>query len=71
MQVGIRGDVMRRLAPHFDAIVKLYEAGASLEDLATRFNCSVETIRRLLISQEMLLRPAVPTPRNDKRLRDV
>ena len=50
------GFVLRRLAPHAVAIKRLYQEGASFEDIAGHFECGWGTIRRFLISEEVPLR---------------
>ncbi len=52
------GNVERRLKSDGAMLVKLYEAGASLDDLSIRCNCSKTTIRRFLVIQGVTLRPA-------------
>lgn len=61
----MKGYVLRRLAPDTRAIIGLYEGGASLEEIGARFECAPSTIRRLLISNGIALRPAVPKRKLD------
>ena len=51
------GYVLRRLEPHFAEIVARYEAGESFDKIAADHACAGSTIRRLLISRGLVLRP--------------
>lgn len=55
--VLMKGYVLRRLAPQVPTIVRQYLDGASFEEIATQFDCAPSTIRRLLISEGVNLRP--------------
>lgn len=56
----MQGNVLRRLATDAEAIVKLYREGMSLADLGIRWDCHSNTIKRFLVSQDVVLRPANP-----------
>ncbi|MBV1686663.1 hypothetical protein KRR38_02990 [Novosphingobium sp. G106] len=52
--------MVSRLAPDAEAIVQLYREGASLADLGIRWHCHSNTIKRFLVSQDVVLRRSRP-----------
>lgn len=57
--------VMPRLLSEAETIRNLYEQGASFQDLAVRFGCAHNTIRRFLVSQNTRLRKPLSSHRLD------
>jgi len=56
----MNGNVLQRLADDAEAIVKLYREGMSLADLGIRWDCHSNTIKRFLVSQDVVLRRPKP-----------
>lgn len=52
----MKGYVLRRLAADASTIFALYAGGASFEELARRYGCSWQTVRRFLIANDIPLR---------------
>jgi uncharacterized protein (DUF433 family) len=55
----VSGFVLRRLEPHLDTILQAYSEGATFEELSERFSCSRGTIRRFMLSHDVVLRPTI------------
>lgn len=57
--------VMPRLLSEAETIRNLYEQGASFQDLAMRFGCAHNTMRRFLVSQNIRLRGPIASHKLD------
>jgi uncharacterized protein (DUF433 family) len=61
--VTFRGSGRRSSAAGREArIAELYVAGATLDELAAEYGCQPRTIRRMLVAQEVTIRPTGRRP---------
>jgi hypothetical protein len=65
------GFVMRRLEPNAAAILRAYAGGASIDGLARQCGCASGTMRRFLLSHDIVVRPVLRKRKLDRHRAEV
>ena len=62
----MNGIVLRRLEPSAAAILHAYADGTSIDDLAGQYGCAGGTMRRFLLTHDVVVRPVLRKRKLDR-----